>query len=114
MTRQYLILLLALFSLACGISTLPEAIPTPIPATQTHSKPSVVLTATVLHSIPEITITGDVYLRDYSDIVRGSLDAGATVSAYCGLNICYLQDGSGLTFWRGCSSEAEGRGCEDE
>jgi hypothetical protein len=96
--------ILALAQMACGVSSaeLPETIYTPIPATQTHSETLSAMTETELPPTPQITILGNVYLRDTAGVVRGSLQAGDVVSAVCIGDLCFM---NGLTVWRGCTSE---------
>lgn len=107
MKHPYLLALVIPLILACGIQSavLPTTENTMVPATfqPQISKSSPPMSNTP--SIPFLTVTGDVYLRDYDNTVRGSLAKGTQVRAWCGLEICYLQDGSGLTVWRGCLSD---------
>jgi len=113
MTRLFLFLaIISLLSLACGISAIPQ--PPARPSEAYTASPQRILTPEpiIRPSVPEITIIGKVYLRDYSGVVRGSLEAGDKVSAWCGWDRCWLQDGTGLTVYRACTSErVEGSRC---
>jgi hypothetical protein len=67
-----------------GVGTsLPKAVPTP--------------------TIPLVTVTGDVFVRDANGAAQGYIPKGSTVYAVCTGEWCNL-DG-GLKFWRGCSSD---------
>jgi len=113
MTRPLVALLtLSLLSLACGVSAIPQQ---PVASSEAYTaSPQRILTPEpiIRPSVPLVEITGTVYLRDYSGVVRGSLEAGDRVAAWCGWDRCWLQDGSELTVYRACTSErVEGSKC---
>lgn len=109
--KRLLPFILILSQLACYIqSAIPTAISEPqiLPTFQTKSELEKPL-STPNPTRGTVKITGDVYVRNFSGTVVGSLKAGQSVSAWCGLEVCYL--GSETTIHRGCTDKAQERKC---
>lgn len=108
--NRYIILLISLAlilaSLACSLQAPARPLGSLTRATQTADGPATVQpTATPAL----IVITASVWLRDYSGSKVGALVAGDTVAGWCAGDWCYLPGGK---VWRGCTDQADGRGCE--
>ncbi|HEY6019634.1 MAG TPA: hypothetical protein VIY48_06965 [Candidatus Paceibacterota bacterium] len=106
----FIVLAVVLLAGCAGLPTL-SVTPTPKP-TQGNARATLTpKPANATESVGSVRITGDVYIRDGQDVRRGTLRAGSEVLAVCEGDWCVLA-GSGLRFWRGCSSDnPEGLKC---
>lgn len=109
--------LLVLLSVAAVLLSACGGLPTLPPPADAPAGMAAVPTPTPTAVVSVVTVTGNVWVRDNSGVVKGLFYSGSVVNAECAGDWCVVSDGNyaGLFVWRGCTdNNPKGLGCQEK